>query len=487
MSMMWLLACVQPDSNPIQESPLDSPIESPADSSQDSSEDSTDSEPVPRQVEPIVVIGAGIAGLSAAMDLAPCTLLEADSAPGGRYRWAGGLMFFAGTEEQEQVGIVDTPEAAFADWEEITGAVGTEEVLKFLEATPALRDRIALMEIGLILQGNESWVGVSRLHQVSGGGQALVDALVQRLPESVELRLSTPVSGIVLEEGRVTGVMAGEEFIPANTVVLASGGFVNRMDLMEPLVPYAEGSWAIGTDGGAQGFALEEATRLALPVTALETIGWYSRTIGIPNALGVPIVFNYVISQPNVLPWVYTDATGLRFTNELRSGSLSLHGAIATHSNVWGLTTQELLEEGVTDAEEPYLSVYPDRLICGASWEEVAEKTGMDQTGILETVALLDAYRAGSQTDPGGREGITFPALSSGTPCAFWPGHDAAKNFGGIQTDASGAIPGFEGLYAIGEAAGMGVSGLGGVWGLDGSSSAVVWSGFRTAAAIRGE
>jgi len=43
------------------------------------------------------------------------------------------------------------------------------------------------------------------------------------------------------------------------------------------------------------------------------------------------------------------------------------------------------------------------------------------------------------------------------------------------------------GLWAVGEAAGMGVPGMGGAWGFDGALSAVVWSGWRAAAAIREE
>ena len=52
------------------------------------------------------------------------------------------------------------------------------------------------------------------------------------------------------------------------------------------------------------------------------------------------------------------------------------------------------------------------------------------------------------------------------------------------SSDLSGAV--VPGLWAVGEAAGMGVPGMGGPWGFDGSLSAVVWSGWRTAAAIGG-
>ena len=67
----------------------------------------------------------------------------------------------------------------------------------------------------------------------------------------------------------------------------------------------------------------------------------------------------------------------------------------------------------------------------------------------------------------------------------------ASKNFGGLAVDADGRVLDaggavVPGLWAVGEAAGMAVPGMGGEWGFDGSLSAVIWSGWRTAAAIGG-
>jgi predicted oxidoreductase len=52
----------------------------------------------------------------------------------------------------------------------------------------------------------------------------------------------------------------------------------------------------------------------------------------------------------------------------------------------------------------------------------------------------------------------------------------------GQVLDGSGEV--VEGLYAVGEAAGMYVPGFAGRSGIDGSLSAVVWSGWRTADVI---
>ena len=82
--------------------------------------------------------------------------------------------------------------------------------------------------------------------------------------------------------------------------------------------------------------------------------------------------------------------------------------------------------------------------------------------------------------------------MLAGELCAFQPGQTAGKTFGGIAVDedgraldAAGAV--VDGLWVVGEAAGMAAPGLGGSSGFDGSLTAVVWSGWRAGAAIRAE
>ena len=82
--------------------------------------------------------------------------------------------------------------------------------------------------------------------------------------------------------------------------------------------------------------------------------------------------------------------------------------------------------------------------------------------------------------------------LSSGRAlCGFLPARIGEKSYGGVDVDLDGRVldaagQPITGLYAVGEAAGMGAPGMGGLTGFDGSIGAVVWSGWRVGDALTG-
>ncbi len=421
-------------------------------------------------VEPVVIIGAGIAGLAAAMDLAPCTILEAGTAAGGRYLWAGGQMFFTGTEEEQAAGETETAAEVLSGWSVRTGGAGTGATADFLQASDGVHDR--LTGLGLQFQ----YLG-DHLHTAAGGAE-VVARLLAALPADAELRLETPALDLEITGGRVTGVVTADGTIPANTVIIATGGFVGRFDLLHGIYGLPEGVMYRDTHG-AGGFHIDMAQQHGLQAAALDAVGHYRRIIG-STALPVPTPVG-TLSDPR---WVAIDATGRRFADETAGGTLGLHGAISQRSDVWAISTQELLS-GVLSADQlAALAASPSYFQCFSSREAVAAGLGVDAAGLAATWEEVAALRLGGDPDPFGRQPGTLPDLA-GTPCAFQIGYEASKNFGGLLVDSEGAVPGVGGLYAVGEAAGMGQPGMGGLWGFDGSSAAILWSGWRTAAAIQ--
>ncbi|MFN7146030.1 MAG: FAD-binding protein, partial [Myxococcota bacterium] len=186
--------------------------------------------------------------------------------------------------------------------------------------------------------------------------------------------------------------------------------------------------------------------------------------------------------------WVWVDATGARFVDETATWSLVLGGLSTARPNVWGVTTYESLVGRVAVEDQPFL-VEGDAFRCAADWDALAGAIAVDAAGLRATLESAAAVTTRAAVDPWGRPPSTLPPLDGGTPCAFRPGRIGAKNFGGLAVDDDGRVYGADGttvpgLWAVGEAAGMGVPGLGGAWGFDGSLSAVVWSGWRTATAI---
>lgn len=439
----------------------------------------------PDRLPPVVIIGAGPAGLAAAMDLPGSVIVEAQAEPGGRLRWAGGLLLAAGTQTQADAGISDDPANAAAEWEGLTGSPPTADTLAFLDASAAVHDRLAGIGVSWsIEQSPGAWWGTPRLHKPDGGGPAVIDALAAALPPSVEVIYETPSSGLLLRTSpgrppRVVGVRTVHGDIAARAVIIATGGFVGRADWMEVASDFPEGSWVGGIEGGADGYALDVADAHALSTDRLSDIGWYRRSIAAPGGDGHPIPLDTRVG----IFWILVDGSGARVVNELQVGSVRTHGVLMDAGDGWAIANLDLVTAALPPGMLELAEASPDLFRCGADLAELAAAFGVDADGLAATLVDVEQYRHGVP-DPFGRSGESFPALS-GTLCMFRPGYEAAKNFGGLVVDADGRVPGVTGLWAIGEAAGMAAPGLGGERGFDGSSGAIFWGAWRTAAALR--
>ena len=132
----------------------------------------------------------------------------------------------------------------------------------------------------------------------TGGGEVLVDALDRQLPPSVDLHLGTPAVGLVFEGARVVGVETADGMIEAGWVIIASGGFVNRADLVARFTRAPAGSWGVGADGGAWGSAIGWAQEYGLGIADPGAIGWNANVLGVPGADGTPVKADRATSSP---------------------------------------------------------------------------------------------------------------------------------------------------------------------------------------------
>ncbi len=433
--------------------------------------------PEPRP-DGVVIIGAGAAGLAAAIDLPGAIVFEASSAVGGRAAYGTPHLLLVGTEEQAAEGVEDSVELALADWPAMTGEAPCDASRTFVEASDKVRDRLTELGVAFTLEEADLILGRQRLHYASEAGLGLVDALDAGSSEGIDLRLSTPVTGLLLDERGVVGVETADGTIEAGTVIIATGGFANRVDLVRSSVTWAAGTWGIGSDAFANGQALDWAVAYGLSTARLDAVGSNANVIGIAGADGLAIP----TARPDA--WVWVDSTGERFVNEEASWSLMLATAGDMHAPTWALSTHDLLMSGVEAEHQPFVEA---GLTCESDWATLAEHIGVDPDGIEATLAAIDDVAAGRTIDAFGR--TMLPDLRGATPCAFPWGRLASKSFGGLAVEATGEVTDGDGrvvpgLYAIGEAAGMAQPGMGGLDGFDGSLSAVIWSGWRTAEAI---
>ncbi len=202
----------------------------------------------------VVIAGGGLAGLATAHELLEKGLrvlvLDRDSEDllGGLAKRSFGGVMFVDTPPQRKLGIRDTPELAWSDWQSFADFSDGDEwprrwARTYVErSTELIYDWLTgcgveflpvvnWAERGLFRPGNS----VPRWHIAWGTGHAIIEAVVAALDRHrhrnrLEIRCNHRVARLVVEAGRVVGCAGsreddGDEFeARAEHVVLASGG-----------------------------------------------------------------------------------------------------------------------------------------------------------------------------------------------------------------------------------------------------------------------
>lgn len=447
----------------------------------------------------VIIIGAGVAGMSAAIEArargAHVIVLERETGTVGGAANEAALMMFSGSAEEADAGVTDSPEQLLSEWPAITdGDISDDWVQRFAnENVPAVHDWLAAMGVGWGPPVLDPSAGTTpRIHLITGGGEELVDVLHAQLPEGV-IRMGVEATGLVQEaSGRVTGVhwrdvQTGEVGLTEGRgVVVATGGFGRNLDTVREARPelaevvLTHASWA-----GADGNGLDMLRGLGAATQNLGAIGLYAHSSRCPSdpleEMGVPFQF--------AVPWV--DALGRRFVdesvmNDLRTAeSIVDHGGAAwmvfdpdalTGAFVCGdgaesdrlFTLTELVDEGFAHQEE-------DLLTLGGA-------LGVDPQPFS---ADIEAYNEAIYAGAGD---VWRPDLTGAMPVDTAPYFAmpvavcVAKMFGGVDVDLDGRVLTTDGhvirgLYAAGELTGMAGGSLVGDAGFTGSLSAVVLGG----------
>lgn len=188
----------------------------------------------------VIVVGGGGSGLAAAIEAratgARVLLLEKNASPGGSTAWSVGSVTATGTPHQQRKGIDDTPESHWRDMAGFNGDLDARD-------NPTLRRLLAddipdtfrwLLSHGVRFYGPmpEPPHSKPRMHNVLPNSRAFITHLTRAAREAgFEIRIGVRVTGLVQENGRVTGVTCGNERIAARSVVLAAGDFTSDPEL----------------------------------------------------------------------------------------------------------------------------------------------------------------------------------------------------------------------------------------------------------------
>lgn len=426
----------------------------------------------------VVIAGAGIAGVAAAIEAAArgldVTVIDPDSEPGGTARFSGGGICVAGSALQEAAGIGDTPAVALDDWLAMGGpSADAAWAQRYLEASAA-------EVFGFLTGTGVQWLGarsqegnrLPRWHAPAGAGAGIMDPLLRRARREprISWQLGSRVTGLTRTGGAVTGVTArgphGDAEYQARSVLLATGGFCSDADLVARHSPHAAAGQRVLLAGGpgatGDGHRLAGTVSAALANTGTIWMYAYATPDYQQGARGRGLVLRGNEAD------VWVNSAGRRFHNEaLRGGASATPALLAQPGAVcWSLIDAPIAAQlQVWDASKrpvPGLLGDSPAVASAGDWNTLAARIGVDGRQLVQTMTGHNqARRLHREADPEfGRPLAGLEPLDQPPFYAIRFHAAARKNLGGVRTDAScqvltagGAV--VPGLFAAGELAGM--------------------------------
>lgn len=208
------------------------------------------SAPAPNDAH-VIVAGGGAAGLCAALAAASrgksVILLEKTASLGGSAALSSGMLAAAGTKQQAELGIEDSASQMARDILRASHySVQNGLVYTASENSAGTVEWLEQFGVEFSLVTDYLHYGHSnyRMHAPADGGRGLISKLAQAVEGSgrVTVLMSTPVVGLIEENGEVAGVYAdspekGRIALRAENTVLATGGFAANKEMLREYMP----------------------------------------------------------------------------------------------------------------------------------------------------------------------------------------------------------------------------------------------------------
>lgn len=438
------------------------------------SEEGKSTEPTVEDYD-VVVIGAGGAGMSAAIEAAEAgkkvALVEKMPAVGGNTLISGGEMNVPNNWVQENLGISDQDSIDLYIEDTLEGGdnLGDPEVVRTMaeNALPAaewLRDEIGVRfyDDQLFFFGGHT---VERaLIPYGHTGQEIVVNLKEKVDElGVTTYLNTKAEHLVQDdEGRIVGVEATDTngntitFNAADGVVITSGGFGSNVEMRKEANPKYDESYLSTVTVGSQGDGIVMAEKVGAALTNMESIQTYP--VANPETGMISLLADTRFDGA-----ILINQEGERFVEELERRDVISEATLEqTGQYAYQLWNDDL--DQVSNSKELHANEYETlleqgHLVVGDTLEEVAEAFNIPVDTLQETVDKVNEYaETGEDKDFNHRKGLVD--LSEGKYYLLRYRPSVHHTMGGvvINSDAEvldeegNAIPG---LYAAGEVTGV--------------------------------
>lgn len=383
-------------------------------------------------VADVVVVGGGAAGIAAALEAADAgakvVLLEKLAHLGGNTLISGGLIYGTGHSFQKEGAIEDSVEALVGYWHDRSGGTADEAFLTMVaEKSAGTIDW--LVENGVALAGlTTSGISpVPRMVSTGLGGGGFILPLTARLAErGVDVRLSTPATELILDNGVVSGVKAvawdGHAVtVESKRVVIATGGFDASEEMKRLYAPSASGEVCFSSPGNEG-----DGIRMAQAVGAATV--FKDGVIGLratrPTSFGDPV--NGLVWSPALL----VNAKGERILNEAIDYPI-YHSKLVED----GSSHFYLIFDGTQMPVDQVAGLIDEGFAFTAdTLEELAAKTFMDENTFLKTIRRYNALK-GTQDADFGKAAALMTGVGEGPYVALRVIPVTIGTLGGIKVD----------------------------------------------------
>lgn len=409
----------------------------------------------------IVVIGAGGAGMSAAIEAAlngatNVVIVEKMPMTGGNTVRATGGLNASETQYQKRDGIEDSNELFYEDTMKGGKNLNDPELVRTLvENSASAVDWVNEIGGDLSVVGQFGGASVKRIHRssdTSAVGPMLVKTFNAKLEElKIPVLLETKATKILTDdEGKVSGVEAetsdGSLIIKAKAVILATGGFGANPEMVVKYAPNLEG-FITTNQVGATGDGIEMALELGAGLTDIEQIQTHP-TVNPDTA----IMYTEGVRGNGA---ILVNDEGNRFVNELDTRDVVSSAILAQPNGESWLIFDTAVRKSLS-AIEKYINA---GIVAEADTiEELAQKIGIDEVNLVATMNKYASMQTlGDDTDFG-RKSMEVPL----TKAPYFAGlvkPAIHHTMGGVKINKETqvlkedgtAIPG---LYAAGEVVG---------------------------------
>lgn len=351
----------------------------------------------------IVVVGAGGAGLSAAVAAAEAdgslriVVLEKQGIIGGNTNYSTGGINAAETDIQRSLGIEDSKELFYDD---IMRGGKNENipslVQNFVEHAPVTISWLSGMGADLTDVGLMGGSSVKRTHRPKGGtaiGPHLMKVLHDATAaKNIEIRTSNKVTGLLTSGDAVTGVKVqnadGSSYtLKAGAVIIATGGFGANLAMVARLQPSLSG-FATLNHPGATGDAFDWVTAIGGATVQMANIQIHPTA----EATNHILITEAVRGNGAIL----VNHEGRRFVNEMETRDVVSAAIIAqtrgeaflifdqdvrkSLASIETYANQHLLKEGNTIVELANAAGIPDDILRETMRRYAAQqKSGTDE------------------------------------------------------------------------------------------------------------